>query len=76
MLVALGALARGRKSAKRLERLTESYWELRYDYGQLRARLNALEPKPEEDAATPGPETPVKTGFISLASLKAGRGPQ
>jgi len=71
--MALWALARVRRSAKRLERLTESYWELRYDYGQLRARLNALEPKPEEAADAPGPEAPPKTAFISLASLKAGR---
>ena len=36
--VALAALAKARRLARRLERLTESYWELRYEHGQLRSR--------------------------------------
>jgi hypothetical protein len=43
--VALIALAKARRLAKRLERLTESYWELRYEHGQLRARVNRLDPE-------------------------------
>jgi len=38
------ALVRTRRLVKRLERLTESYWELRYENGQLRARVNRLDP--------------------------------
>jgi hypothetical protein len=49
-LVALGAWLRARRVAKRLERLTESYWELRYEYGQLRARVARLEPPSPDDA--------------------------
>jgi hypothetical protein len=30
--------------SKRLERLSESYWELRYEHGQLRSRIARLEP--------------------------------
>ena len=37
--------AKARRLAKRLERLTESYWELRYEHGQLRARVNRLDPE-------------------------------
>jgi hypothetical protein len=45
-LLALGAFARVRRVSKRLERLSESYWELRYEHGQLRSRLARLEPAP------------------------------
>ena len=45
-LVALGAFARVRRVSKRLERLSESYWELRYEHGQLRSRIARLEPAP------------------------------
>jgi len=55
-----------RRQTKRLERLTESYWELRYEHGQLRARVNRLDP---EQQATPAAEPPA-TNFIPLSSLK------
>jgi hypothetical protein len=70
VLVAVLALLRGRRLAKRLERLTESYWELRYDHGQLRARLARIEGQPEADRPAAGPQ-PGSTSFIPLASLKA-----
>ena len=56
-----------RRQAKRLERLTESYWELRYEHGQLRARVNRLEPPPPQ--AADAPEAPA-SNFIPLSSLK------
>jgi hypothetical protein len=75
LLAAAGALLRARRVARRLERLTESYWELKYEYGQLRARVARLEPPVEDDAAAmPGvPERPRQTGttaFVPLSSLK------
>ena len=33
VVVAVVALAKARRATKRLERLTETYWELRYDHG-------------------------------------------
>ena len=67
--VALLALAKARRLAKRLERLTESYWELRYEHGQLRARVNRLDP---EQPAAQDPERPAgtTTAFVPLSSLK------
>ena len=65
-LAALGAFARVRRVSKRLERLSESYWELRYEHGQLRSRIARLEPaKPapgEHDPAKParGEPDPVQ----------------
>jgi len=67
--IAVAALLKARRLAKRLERLTESYWELRYDHGQLRARVNRLDP----EASTPGADAPQTTGttaFVPLSSLR------
>ena len=66
ILIALFVFLRARGLARRLERLSESYWELRYEHGQLRARLNRLEGTEE---ATP-PEPPQATHFVPLSSLK------
>jgi hypothetical protein len=68
VVAALGALARARRLATRLERLSESYWELRYEYGQLNARLSRLEGTAEGTPAAPARETPA--AFVPLSSLK------
>jgi hypothetical protein len=72
LLLALGAVLRTRRQARRIERLTESYWELRYEYSQLRAQVTRLE-TPAGDAASE-PETPMRPvgggAFIPLSSLK------
>ena len=72
-LVAVAALVRARRVAKRLERLTESYWELRYENGQLKARVTRLEveaglrePSPDPAARQPT----AATTFVPLSSLK------
>ena len=61
------ALLVARRQTRRLERLTESYWELRYDHGQLRARVNRIDPG--QQAAADAPEPPA-SNFIPLSSLK------
>jgi hypothetical protein len=67
LAAAAAALVRARRVSKRLERLTESYWELRYEHGQLRARLNRLDPE------TPPPAEPPRqagtTAFVPLSAL-------
>jgi hypothetical protein len=69
VLVALAALTKARRLAKRLERLTESYWELRYEHGQLRARVNRLDP--EQPPAADLPQAAGSTtAFVPLSSLK------
>jgi hypothetical protein len=73
LLVAAAALLRARRVAKRLERLTESYWDLRYENGQLRVRVARLEPP---DPASGGADVgqPARqeatTHFVPLSSLK------
>jgi hypothetical protein len=69
VLVALAAFMKARRLAKRLERLTESYWELRYEHGQLRARVNRLDPDQPVAASEPAPQA-SPTHFVPLSSLK------
>jgi hypothetical protein len=69
LLLALAAFLRARAAVRRLERLSESYWELRYESGQLKARLTRVETaaglrEPEEDSRA------VPTAFVPLSSLK------
>ena len=70
VLVAVVALARARRLAKRLDRLTESYWELRYDHGQLRSRIAQLEPSGPQDAPVQEGAVPGQIAFVPLSSLK------
>ena len=69
ILLAIWALVRARRLTKRLERLTESYWELKYDQGQLRARVGRLDPETPPTPAAPGAPAGA-TAFVPLSSLK------
>ena len=73
ILLAVAAWLRARAVSRRLDRMTDSYWELRYESGQLKARVSRLEvaaglrdAEPETPAAPP----PGKTTFVPLSSLK------
>ena len=71
MLVAALALIRARRTAKRLDRLAESYWELRYETGQLRSQIARLEGRTDGTApATPETARGGSTAFVPLSSLK------
>lgn len=66
-LVAAAALLVARGLARRVDRLTDQYWELKYDHGELKARVKAIVPTPEEAAAaTPAPPQ----AFVPLSSIK------
>lgn len=69
---AVFALWRARAAGKRLERLSESYWELRYENGQLKARVARLEVETGLREAAPEPEArqAAATTFVPLSSLK------
>jgi hypothetical protein len=67
LLAAVAALVYARRLARRLEQLTESYWELRYEHGQLRARVNRLDPTTPAEPAAPAPPS---TTFVPLSSIK------
>jgi len=69
LIGATAALVRARRLSKRLDRLTESYWELRYEHGQLRARVNRLDPEQPTTLDEPSRQT-GGTAFVPLSSLK------
>lgn len=73
VLVAAVALLQARSTARKLAHLSESYWELRYEAGQLKGRVTRLEvaaglrdPEPESDVA----KAAATTTFVPLSSLK------
>jgi hypothetical protein len=66
-LIALAALATARRLSRRLGQLTEQYWELKYDHGELKSRVKAIAPTPEERAAA---LPPVQQSFVPLTSIK------
>jgi hypothetical protein len=70
LLLALVALAMVRRLARRFDTLTQSYWELRYDYTRLRSRLSRLDPEdtlPAEPAAT---QTAPTVSFVPLSTIR------
>jgi hypothetical protein len=66
-LLALAALATARRLSRRLAQLNELYWELRYEYTELKARVKAIAPTADEQAAA---APPVQKTFVPLSSLK------
>ena len=75
LLAALAAAERARRLSKRLDRMREAYWDLRYEQGQLQARVTRLEGD-RSDEASVADQTPVAApvqgahAFVPLSSLK------
>jgi hypothetical protein len=70
LLVALVALAWVRRVSRRLDGLTQSYWELRYEYTRVRSQLSSLDPDqaPAADAETPLASPTVS--FVPLSTIR------
>lgn len=66
-LLALAALASARRAARRLDQLSQEYWELKYEHGELKARVKRIAPTPEEMAAS---APAVQQTFVPLTSVK------
>ena len=70
LVVAVVAWSRARRTARRLEQMTQMYWELRFQHGELRVQVERLTgggpqaPSAPDVAAAPG------ESFVPLASLK------
>jgi len=68
--VFVGALW-ARRITKRIERLSQSYWELRYEQGQLNARVGRLEPPASgTDQEQPEGSGRPTSNFVPLSSLR------
>jgi hypothetical protein len=66
-LLAVTALATARRTARRLAQLSEQYWELKYEHGELKARVRAIAPTAEEVDAQ---RSPVQQTFVPLGELR------
>ena len=69
LLVAVVALSFARRLSRRLDSLTQSYWELRYDYTRLRSQVSRLDPE-QVEAVEPAPPPAATVSFVSLSSIK------
>jgi hypothetical protein len=77
LVVALVAWSQARRTAKRLAQISEMYWELKYQHGELRLRIQRLTgeaptPPPQAQAQAPGPPGEA---FVPLSSLARGGDP-
>jgi hypothetical protein len=69
LVVALMAWRQARQTAKRLAQLSEMYWELKYQQGELRVRLQRAEGEPASPPSQAAPGQPGES-FVPLTSLK------
>jgi hypothetical protein len=71
LLLAVVALSAVRRLTRRLDALSQSYWELRYDYTRLRSQVARLDPdQPPADAADlPAPSGP-SVAFVPLSTIR------
>jgi hypothetical protein len=67
--VALGSIALVRRLRRRLDVLTQSYWELRYELTTLRERVARLDPEQPKDAGREAPSS-TSVAFVPLTSLR------
>ena len=71
LLLAAAAWHRARTAARRVDQLTQMYWELKYQHGELRVKVQRLTGEtPGGAAAEPEPERGPSGGFVPLSSLK------
>jgi hypothetical protein len=69
LLLAFAALSWARRLSRRLEALSQSYWELRYDYTRLRSQVARLDPmQPDAEPASEPPDQSVT--FVPLSAIK------
>jgi hypothetical protein len=58
--VAVAAMAQARRTAHQLAQMTELYWQLKFDHGELKAKVAPSVPAQPEPQQT----------FVPLSSLK------
>ena len=69
LVAALLAWRQARRTARRLEQLSQMYWELKFQHGEQRVLVERLTGGPQVPPAPDAP-TPPGESFVSLASLK------
>ena len=72
LAVAVVAWLTARRATKRLSQLSEMYWELKYQHGELKNQVQRLPGADAAAAAPPAASQPARPsdGFIPLNSLR------
>jgi len=65
LALAAAAWVVARRAARRAAQLHDMYWQLRYEHGELKARVDALAPRPDAP-----PRTAPGTHFVALSDVK------
>ena len=60
LMIAVAAFVHARRTARQLAQMTEMYWQLKFDHGELKAKVDPPSP------AAPEP----KQTFVPLTQLK------
>ena len=68
-VVAVWAWLRGRRLGRKLDALTQSYWELRYEFTRLRSQVARLDPETATPEPPPAQAAPAGS-YVSLSSMK------
>ena len=69
LVFALAAFAAVRRVHRKVDTLTQSYWELRYDYTRLRSQVTRLDPA-QAEAPPAEPVPPASVAFVPLSSIR------
>jgi hypothetical protein len=71
LLIALVAFSQARRTAKRLEEISQHYWELKYQNGELRVQIEQLTGQSTKEKPAPAPTAAqARDSFVPLSSLK------
>lgn len=65
LLLAAAGWVAARRAARQVRDLTQMYWQLKFEHGELKARVDRALPDP----AAP-PRVPAGTQFVPLTSVK------
>ena len=70
LAVALVAWSQARRTSRRLEQLSQMYWELKFQHGELRVQIERTTGGAPRVPSVPETAAPAGESFIPLASLK------
>ena len=70
LALALVTLSLARRLARRLDTLTQSYWELRYDYTRLRTQVAQLDPEHQQNPEPTAAASSPSVSFVPLSAIR------
>ena len=70
LLLAIVAVGLARRHARKLDALTASYWELRYEFTRLRSQVARIDPETAQEARPETPQPAPTVAFVPLSSMR------